>query len=167
MNGMTIDPTRIDLATDPTHQRFIGIARHGNTYFDVPFISHIEGDLWQGGTQTGLVLPERFDHVVSLYQAEKYTVHHDLITENYFLMYDSTRQSFEQVDEIARHVNECLEDGPTVVLCQAGLNRSSLVTARSLMLRGWTADEAITLIRTQRSPAALCNPSFEAWLRSL
>jgi protein-tyrosine phosphatase len=42
---------------------------------------------------------------------------------------------------------------------------SSLVTARALVLSGLTADEAIALIREKRSPACLCNPSFERWLR--
>jgi protein-tyrosine phosphatase len=51
------------------------------------------------------------------------------------------------------------------VHCQAGLNRSSLVVGRALMLGGMTADDAIVLIRRKRSPACLSNPSFERWLR--
>jgi len=62
-------------------------------------------------------------------------------------------------------VNACREDGPTLVHCQAGLNRSSLVAARALVLGGMTADDAIALIREKRSPACLCNPAFERWLR--
>jgi hypothetical protein len=56
--------------------------------------------------------------------------------------------------------------GPCLVHCQAGLNRSSLVVARVLMLEGATADEAIGLLREKRSPACLCNPAFEEWLRA-
>lgn len=44
--------------------------------------------------------------------------------------------------------------------CQAGLNRSSLVIALILLTEGYTAAEAIELIRHQRSPNALFNKSF-------
>ncbi|QLF83471.1 PTPc tyrosine phosphatase [Rhodococcus phage NiceHouse] len=163
----SIDPTRIDIKFDPQIQRMSGVAYHGNTPFDVPFISQIEGNLWQGGCERGLILPEFIEHVVSLYPWEEY--YHNLSPENHIQikMYDSESQAFDQVDEIAAKVNEFVEQGPTLVHCQAGLNRSSLVAARSLMLKGRTADEAISLIRESRSPACLCNPSFEGWLRSI
>jgi protein-tyrosine phosphatase len=64
-------------------------------------------------------------------------------------------------------VNTCRQAAPTLVHCQAGLNRSSLVAARALVLDGMTPDNAITLIRAMRSPACLSNPSFERWLRAL
>lgn len=51
-----------------------------------------------------------------------------------------------------------------LVRCQAGLNRSGLVTALVLMREGYTADEAITLLRHRRSPWALCNDEFVRWL---
>lgn len=165
---MDIDHTKIDIDFDPTIQRMQGVAYHGNTPFDVPFISHIDGNLYQGGTQFGLVLPEHIEHLISLYPWEKYTVNHELKTEHYVKMYDSLDQAFDQVDEIARLVVECEKDGPTVVLCQAGLNRSSLVAARSLMLsRGLRGQEAVAFVRERRSPACLCNPAFEDWLVNL
>jgi protein-tyrosine phosphatase len=43
-----------------------------------------------------------------------------------------------------------------LIRCQAGLNRSGLVTALVLMLEGYDAIDAVRLIRTQRSPWALC-----------
>lgn len=162
-----IDPTRIDIAFGPTVQRMSGVATHGMTPFDVPFISHIEGNLYQGGTRQGLVMPHYIEHFVSLYMWESYSISHGLKSSKTVEMYDSTSQGFEQVDELAQHVHECMQDGPTLVVCQAGLNRSSLVAARALMLGGRTADEAITLLRGRRSPACLCNPAFERYLRSL
>lgn len=166
---MTEDPTRIDLTTDPTTQRMSGVAVHGNTAFDAAFISHIEGNLWQGGTQAGLVLPEGIVHLISLYPWEKYTINHELRSETYVEMYDAfgpvTPDVAAQVDQIAAQVNECVADGPTVVLCQAGLNRSGLVAARSLMLRGWSADDAIALLKDRRSDAVLCNSAFRRWLK--
>lgn len=54
--------------------------------------------------------------------------------------------------------------GRVLIRCQAGLNRSGLVTALVLMLAGSTAGDAIALIRAQRSQAALINASFVGWL---
>lgn len=79
-------------------------------------------------------------------------------------MYDSSDQGFAQVDAIAAWVNVCRKDGPTLVHCQAGLNRSGLVAARALTLDGMNAADAIALLREKRSPAVLCNRSFESWL---
>jgi protein-tyrosine phosphatase len=57
--------------------------------------------------------------------------------------------------------------GATAHNCQAGLNRSGLVAALALIRSGMTPAEAITLLRSKRSPAVLCNPTFERFLRSL
>jgi hypothetical protein len=51
-----------------------------------------------------------------------------------------------------------------LVRCQAGLNRSGLVTALVLMREGYAPDEAIRLLRERRSPWALCNDEFVRWL---
>jgi hypothetical protein len=50
------------------------------------------------------------------------------------------------------------------IRCQAGLNRSGIVTALTLMIDGMSADAAIDLLRTKRSSYALCNGEFEHWL---
>lgn len=71
---MSVDPTRIDISIDPTVRRMKGVAYHGNTSFDVPYISEIGHNLWQGGCTTGLRLPENIRHVVSLYPWERYTI---------------------------------------------------------------------------------------------
>ena len=159
------DPTRIDIAVDPTHQRMVGVSAHGLHEFDVPFVSQIADNLWLGGCEDGLVLPEFIEHLVSLYPWERYEVRHQLRSRTEVRMLDSVDQGFEQVDELAVWVNECRHTGPVLVHCQAGLNRSSLVAARALMLAGATADDAISTIRARRSPVCLCNPSFEHWLR--
>ncbi|MFL6065576.1 MAG: hypothetical protein ACJ72G_12990 [Friedmanniella sp.] len=51
-----------------------------------------------------------------------------------------------------------------LIRCQAGLNRSGLVTALVLMLDGRDPEAAIRLIRQRRSPWALCNGHFVDWL---
>ena len=161
---MNYDPTKIDIQFDPRKQRMVGVARHGNTPFDVPFISEIAPGFWQGGCQDGLILPSVVEHVTSLYPWEKYTDNHGVISFLKFRMYDSLDQSFEQVDQIARWVNECRKSGVTLVHCQAGLNRSSLIAARALILDGLRPEDAIQLLRINRSPACLCNKAFEDWL---
>ena len=51
-----------------------------------------------------------------------------------------------------------------LVRCQAGLNRSGLVTALVLIKEGYSPDQAIDLIRANRGEDALCNSHFEQWL---
>lgn len=172
--SMGVDPTAIDIATDPTTRRMKGVAFHGNTPFDVPFISEVGDNLWQGGCETGLLLPGNIRHVVSLYPWERYRIKKNrniILSELYVEMFDSEDQGVEQVEAIARWVNECRQSGPVLVHCQAGLNRSSLVAARALFLSGsggcmLDGDEIVAHLRAARSPAALCNPAFEAEVRS-
>lgn len=160
----TADPTRIAMSVDPREQRMSGHAIHGNTPFDVPYISQITDDLWMGGCTDGLVLPTEIVHLISLYPWERYAVKHELRSVLSVRMYDSDDQGFEQVDAIAAWVNNCRKDGTTLIHCQAGLNRSALVAARALVLGGMTGSAAVALLRSLRSPAVLCNRSFEAWL---
>jgi protein-tyrosine phosphatase len=134
----------------------------------VPFISQVTDTLWVGGCQSGLILPPHIKHIVSLYQWEQYRLHAYVESALTVKMYDSLDgPDHEQVVAIARWVNLCQRTGPTLVHCQAGLNRSNLVAATSLMLLGTSAEAAIALLRAARSPAVLCNPTFSAWLGDL
>lgn len=161
------DPTRININTDPTTKRMKGVAFHGNTPFDVPFISEIEDNLWQGGCEQGLILPNHIKHLVSLYPWERYTIKGVVYSELYVEMYDSEDQGYEQLDSIAEWVTNCRKTGPVLIHCQAGLNRSSLLAARVLYLEGaGDGDDIIAHLRSKRSPAALCNPAFEEEVRS-
>lgn len=164
-NRMSGDHTRIEMRYDPLHQRMDGIAIHGNTPFSVPYITQVDDTLFVGGCATGLVLPDNIEHVVSLYPWETYQARHELRTVLSVVMYDSDDGvNGEQVREIAAWVNNRCNEGPTLVHCQAGLNRSNLVAATALILRGMAPAAAIALLREKRSPAVLCNETFEAWL---
>jgi protein-tyrosine phosphatase len=82
-------------------------------------------------------------------------------------MYDSKDQGFDQVNALAQWVNICRETAPVLVHCQAGLNRSSLVAARAIHLHSQAPGaEVVRHLRERRSPAALCNPAFEAEVES-
>ena len=162
---MSEDPTKIDIRFDPLTQRMTGVTAQGYHPFDVPYMTEIQNNLWTGGCETGLILPVNIKHVVSVYKWEEYNVFHDLDSFTQVTMYDSTDQGGESVVALAEWVNHCRSLGPTLVHCQAGLNRSSLVAATALILGdGLTPQEAIDLLREKRSPAVLCNPAFEQWL---
>ena len=167
------DPTAYALGgdgsvTDPLYRRLNAWSNHGNMPLRMPFMTQVEDNLWHGGVETGLVLPDFIDHVVSLYPWEAYTAQHEPTSVLMVTMYDSLEQGFEQVDDIARWVNAARKTGTVLVHCQAGLNRSSLVVARALMLSGEveSGQEAIDLLRRRRDPAVLCNPVFEEWIRA-
>jgi protein-tyrosine phosphatase len=167
------DPTAINLdavsSDDPTVARIIGFTAHGDNFIDTPFITPIASNLWHGGTKSGLVLPQFIKHDFSLYQWGEYIVNHELISSHVMEMYDSVDQSLDEVEQIADWVNVARSSGPVLVRCQAGLNRSSLVVAAALVRAGDVANgrEAVELMREKRSPAVLCNPSFEKWVLAL
>ena len=51
-----------------------------------------------------------------------------------------------------------------LIRCQAGLNRSGLVTALILIKDGFSAESAINIIRQARGEHALFNTKFTNWL---
>ncbi|MFW6010110.1 MAG: protein-tyrosine phosphatase family protein [Actinomycetota bacterium] len=154
-----------DMRADLESHRIEGFTFHGDDAFSVPLVSHITGNLWTGGCRDGVVLPHDFGYVVSLYQWERYELGPD--TERVEVeMYDAADalDDGEQLYDLARLVNRFRSQGKTLVHCQAGLNRSSLVAGLALVLEGMDPGSAIELLRQQRSPSVLCNPAFEQWL---
>lgn len=70
-----------------------------------------------------------------------------------------------RVIELALQAHAGWRRGQRVLIrCQAGVNRSGLVSALVLMLEGYAADEAIALLRRQRGSVVLSNRHFEKWL---
>lgn len=71
----------------------------------------------------------------------------------------------ERLAEIVTWAHKHWKAGDRVLVrCQAGLNRSGLVTALVLMYEGATAIEAISCIRQYRGDNALFNREYVAWL---
>ena len=165
MTSNTELQTFADQLADLTSHHIEGIAVMGNTPFSCPIITQVEGNLWQGGCLGGSRLPDEFRYVLSLYPWERYEIGPD--TERHEVrLYDGPDiPPTTQLNELADWVNEKRVLGLTLVHCQAGLNRSALITALALIRSGMTPDDAIALLRRQRSPAVLCNPTFERWLR--
>lgn len=150
---------------DLTSHRIEGYAVHGSAEFSVPLISHISGNLFVGGCIDKVPLPLNIEHVVSLYQGESYRMSVDVRSTLSVKLFDSLDLPPEQLLwAIAAHAHRMCALGPTLVHCQAGLNRSNLIAALALILHGMTGADAIDLLRAKRSPAVLCNESFEAFI---
>lgn len=71
------------------------------------------------------------------------------------------------VIRLAQAACDALDQGHKVLVrCFHGYNRSGLVVAHALIRQGRSAEEAIRLIRTRRSPWALHNELFVAYLKA-
>ena len=132
--------------------------------------------LWQGGTEDDDVIGcprpaghyDRcypFDLVVTLY-ADAQPVPWE-VEELRFGFPDSslTPRAIERAVALSAHAHSRWQSGARVLVrCQAGVNRSGLVMALTLMRHGLSATDAIGLIRERRGPAALSNRHFVRWL---
>lgn len=71
----------------------------------------------------------------------------------------------QTIRTLAVMISRLLDAGQKVlVCCDAGMNRSGLIVARTLISRGTSPERAIALIRERRDPSALSNPAFVNWL---
>ena len=71
----------------------------------------------------------------------------------------------EILDAVAAFVDTCVRFGSAVyVHCQAGMNRSALVVARTLMRQGMSGQEAVDLVRERRKGAL--GDEYAEWLLS-
>lgn len=148
---------------DFTSHRIEGIAKMGNVSFSAPLFSQIDGNIWCGGCPVGRA-PDELKFIVSLYLKEPYDVGEHVILLKAGL-YDSTEIPNEKtMIALAHYINDVRQIAPTLVHCQAGLNRSPLLVALALMESGIKAQDAIDLLRTKRCEAVLCNQAFENWL---
>jgi hypothetical protein len=151
--------------TDFTSHHIEGIAREGNTPFNVPLITEIDHNFWQGGCINGVSLAGKFKHIVSLYPWEQFNPGGELDSFTAVRLYDSGDvPNSDQLYALATWVNVCRELGPTLLHCQAGLNRSGLVAGLALVLHGMSPKDAIAKLCASRCPAVLCNKAFENWL---
>lgn len=128
-----------------------------------------EDTIWERKREEPQITKDFFDTVITAYQ---YANPADwLVKEIRYPFYDSPSMSgidFKELFQIVRIAHEDWKSGKRVLIrCQAGLNRSGLVMALVLMREGYSAEEAICLIRDKRSQYALFNSTFEKWLLSL
>jgi hypothetical protein len=145
----------------------------------IPLESKILGELYQGGTDDEKTTfrgqkrlptvgdPRPFDSVVSLCA---YTLPVGwLVKEMRFAFPDGPLEpwTIPEIEAIADWAHRQWKAGDRVLIrCQAGMNRSSLITAMVLMKEGLSSDEAIDLIRKQRSEYCLSNQHFVEYLKN-
>lgn len=143
--------------------------------------SEVLPNLWQGGTddfdtvqegrghkENAFITKSDFDLVITAYAWAQPCDW--LVKEVRYPFYDGTMKDIDLVElyEVVRVAHAGWKAGKRVLIrCQAGWNRSGLITALVLMREGYSAQNAIDLIRAKRSPNALCNRQFVAWLLSL
>jgi len=144
-----------------------------------PLISKILPTLWQGGTDDELTTyrghkrlptisdPRPFDAVVTLCA---YTLPVGwLVKELRYAITDGPiePQTYSEIERVADWAFTEWKLGKKLLIrCQAGLNRSSLVTSLVLMRDGWAAEDVIALIRKQRSEYCLGNEHFVKYIES-
>lgn len=139
--------------------------------------SHIQPQLFMGGTAdddvcygpAGQKAPQEddtFDCVVTLYAHAK-PVYWGIEEMRYgFVDRGIEDINLERLGDVVVWAYKKWQGGNRVLIrCQAGLNRSGLVSALVLMYKGASANEAIRIIRLTRSADALFNKNYVTWLR--
>ena len=136
--------------------------------------SEVLPNLWQGGTEDDdiylqhdqpTITKDNFDSVYTLYGWANPVGWFVKETRLGFHDSDSLTVHPKQLYDLASQAHrDWKEDKRVLIRCQAGLNRSALITALVLIKEGFTASQAITLLRKTRSEYVLINPHFEKWL---
>jgi protein-tyrosine phosphatase len=180
---MTIHNEEGDTAMDtqtnqPDYRESVAKDPFAGDEIDLPLWSEILPNLWQGGTADNDKVGDRsvkysipaitardFNSVYTFYAFANPV---DWMVKEYrFGYYDSPDTDFP-IAEFKRIVKMAHDDwkrGEKVLIrCQAGLNRSGIITALVLIRDGYTAREAIDLMRETRHEYVLFNKHFEQWL---
>jgi hypothetical protein len=149
--------------------------------WDFPLWSEIIPNLWVGGTDdldtiedavnlhtSRNITKDDFDAVVTLYAWAQPVDW--MVEEIRFGFYDSgvSHIDMKALGRAVTFAVDQVQAGKKVLIrCQAGLNRSGLTAALALMQLGYTAEDAIALLREKRSKYVLINKEFEEFLLSL
>lgn len=131
-----------------------------------PVLTRLFPSLYVGGVLHGMPLPLNVEHLISLFPSQMYALSHPLRSLLLVPMEDRDDglPDAPVLKGLGAWVNVCRGDAPTVVHCQAGLNRAPLVVAIALIQTGMSPSAAIASLREARDPKVLFRASFEAWL---
>lgn len=145
------------LATEPFTEIIPNLWVGGHDYNSAP----------SGGHKVVTASPKsQFDLVVSAYHRDGFEP--DPGVEYVRVPFPDARlvPEVQRLAEGAAHVvAEGVRSGLTVLSrCQAGLNRSSLIAGLAMVMLGFNGDDAVQLIRSRRSPWALCNEDYAMFI---
>lgn len=141
-------------------------------FMDIPLYSEIAPGLWMGGTDDydtvdrpgelpRLSAEREFDAVVTL---NAYASPFGWYVKELRYGFPDASLDEDHVEEIERIADwaylEWKKGRKVLVRCQAGMNRSGLVTALILIRDQFSAADAVKLIRKKRDIDALSNPSY-------
>lgn len=122
----------------------------------------LDEDVIQKGKSTySLAQPAPFDSVVCMYGHANPIGYY--VREQRYGIADAelNEESKPEIRQLAEWLHSEWKLGKRVAAkCQAGWNRSGLIAALVLLKEGYSAEDAINLIRSKRSPYALSNPHF-------
>jgi hypothetical protein len=140
-------------------------------------------NLWQGGTHdddeigdstyvkkfakddASFITIDKFDTVITMYQYANPVGW--FVKELRYCVYDSEISELDETElfSVVRFAHaEWKNNKKVLIRCQAGLNRSSLVTALVLIREGYEPADAVNLIRTKRLEYCLFNEDFERYI---
>ena len=156
--------------------------QHDLDWDALPLHSEILPGLWLGGTadwdtidipvvdinDDREITTEKFDAVVTLYAWAQPVDWH--VQEYRYGFYDSSDTGIDAaaLESMVEFATSRWKAGKRVLIrCQAGINRSSFIMAHVLMRDGYTAQDAIDLMRQKRSEYVLMNKAFEDYLLGL
>jgi len=148
------------------------------SYQPTSLYSEIAPNLFMGGTADEDVIHQAvaynkartdlpFDAIITMYAWANPADWR--VQEFRYGIYDSAISDID-LDRLKQAVqfgyNRWLSGDRVLVRCQAGLNRSGLVTALIMMSTGLDAETAIEQIRKNRADVALFNNNYVEWLMS-
>jgi hypothetical protein len=164
---------RDNQSASDTRESFAAIDRRSYPRH-TPVWSEILPGLWQGGTLDAdkhqqyavpLISKREFDSVFTLY-AHANPV--DWFVKEFrfgFMDSDDTEFDTALLKRVVALAHGDWKRGEKVLIrCQAGLNRSGIITALVLIRDGHSPSEAISLMREKRNDWVLFNPHFEKWI---
>jgi protein tyrosine phosphatase len=134
--------------------------------FDEPLNNRDEivPNLWMGAWPAYDVKLE-YDMIVCVSDNRpNYTVLKNKTVLVWFPFEDSEYQKpdTEKLEQVVKMVVDSVQSGKsTLVHCTAGINRSGLIAAMSLVRMGYDTDKAIALLREKRGEVVLYNDLFE------
>ena len=141
--------------------------RWDSDFDDPPTYSQISATLWQGGTEDEDTTIRARKRLATVNDVEPFDAVVSLCAHSAFPDGPTGSAIYEEIEQVADWAYTEWKAGKRLLIrCQAGMNRSSLVTALVLMRDGMSPEDAIELIREKRSPYVFSNKHFLEYVES-